>query len=350
MNVIQLKSPYLIFLGDVTSLTYAKTGSGLAQWRPELCAGQLSLVANGVDLGLQPMTIADAKAHGVRSLVIGVASIGGEIKPSWESTFVEAAEAGLDIVAGLHQRLGSYPGLAEAAQSSGANLIDIRQPPENLPIADGQKRSGKRLLTVGTDCAVGKKYTALALEKAMRAEGMNATFRASGQTGIMIAGKGLPIDAVVADFISGAAELLSPDNEPDHWDIVEGQGAITHPAYAAVTAGLLLGSQPDAFVVCHEAGRDHISGWESYALHSINDIIARTMSLGSITNPNIHCVGVSVNTSALDSAKRRSYLDELETELGLPCVDPLIDGVAPIVARLSAAASEVGAIATGAGS
>ncbi|GAB3282290.1 DUF1611 domain-containing protein [Parahaliea aestuarii] len=348
MNVIELTPPYLIFLGDVTTMTYAKTGAGLAQWRPELCAGQLSLVTGGVDLGLPAMTVAEAKAQGVRSLVVGTASVGGGIQPSWESTLVEAAEAGLDIVAGLHVRLASNARLATAAKASGVRLVDVRIPPADLPVGTGKKRSGMRLLTMGTDCAVGKKYTALALEAAMRDAGMAASFRASGQTGVMIAGEGLPIDAVVADFISGAAELLSPDNAPDHWDIIEGQGALTHPGYAAVTTGLLLGSQPDAFVVCHEAGRSQVSGWEDYPLPSIDEIIQRTVAVGSITNPGIHCVGVSVNTSTLAPDERRPYLEQLERELGLPCVDPLIDGMAAIVERLrletnSASAREAGA-------
>lgn len=334
MNVIELNSPYLVFLGDVTEPVYAKTGAGLAQWRPDLCAGQLRLATGAIDLGLPPMTVAEAKAQGVRSLVIGTAAVGGGIQASWEATLVEAAEAGLDIVAGLHVPLASSPKLAAAAQRSGSRLIDVRVPPSSLPVGTGKKRSGMRLLTVGTDCAVGKKYTALALERDMRACGMNATFRASGQTGIMIAGQGIPIDAVVADFISGAAEQLSPDNTADHWDIIEGQGALTHPGYAAVTTGLLLGSQPDAFIVCHEAGRMQISGWEDYALPSITEIIERTIAIGSIINPAIHCAGVSINTSRLSPAERRTYLDELEQELGLPCVDPIVHGTTAIVNRL----------------
>jgi uncharacterized NAD-dependent epimerase/dehydratase family protein len=223
----------------------------------------------------------------------------------------------------------------EAAKASGARLVDVRVPPKNLPVGTGKKRSGRRLLTVGTDCAIGKKYTALALDQAMREAGMDSSYRATGQTGIMIAGEGLPIDSVVADFISGAAELLSPDNDPGHWDVIEGQGSLFHPGYSGVSLGLLHGSQPDAFVVCHEATRKCVSGWEHYALPSIPECIELHVAAGRRTNPGIRCVGVSVNTSGLPRAERAEYLANLSREVGLPCVDPLIDGCAAIVEHIN---------------
>jgi len=299
MKTIKLKSPYLIFVGDAVKATYAKTGFGLVEWRRDLCKGQTSLAGGTIDLGLPSLTLEQAAESGVGSLIIGTATIGGSIPESWLDTLVEAASLGLDIVAGVHTRLSDIPRLREAAEQSGARLVDMRVPPETLPVGTGKKRTGLRLLTVGTDCALGKKYTALALEKDMKAEGMNVDFRASGQTGIMIAGRGIPIDAVVSDFVSGAAELLSPDNEPDHWDVVEGQGSIFHPGYSAVSMGLLVGSQPDAFVVCHEAGRTHIMGWDDFELPSIEQVIERTVTIGRQVNPAIRCVGISVNTSSL---------------------------------------------------
>ncbi len=187
------------------------------------------------------------------------------------------------------------------------------------------------MLTVGTDCAIGKKYSALALDRAMREAGMNSTFRATGQTGIMIAGEGMPIDAVVADFISGAAECLSPDNDPEHWDVIEGQGSLFHPGYSGVSLGLLHGSQPDAFVVCHDATRTHVSGWEHYALPSVAECIELHVTAGRRTNPAIRCVGISVNTSGLPTSERQGWLGDLEAETGLPCVDPLIEGCGAIV-------------------
>ncbi len=335
MKAIELKTPYLIFLGNETKDGYAKTGFGIVEWRRSLCKGQMSLKEGTVDLGLPSMTIKEAVEAKVGSLIIGTAAVGGGIPDSWIDTFEEALLAGIDIVGGVHTRLNNIPRFREASEKSGARLVDIRIPPENLPIASGKKRTGFRLLTVGTDCGLGKKYTALALEKDMKSVGMNVDFRASGQTGIMIAGTGIPIDAVVADFITGAAELLSPDNEPDHWDIIEGQGGIFHPGYGAVSMGLLVGSQPDAFVVCHEVGRDQIMGWPNFKAPTINEVIERTIQIGSLTNKEIKCVGVSVNTSSLNSEEREKYLNNLSKEIGLPCVDPLKNGTQKIIDYLN---------------
>ncbi|MDZ7768865.1 MAG: DUF1611 domain-containing protein [Woeseiaceae bacterium] len=146
---------------------------------------------------------------------------------------------------------------------------------------------------------------------------------------MMIAGRGIPIDSVVADFVSGAAEVLSPDNDADHWDVIEGQGSLFHPGYAAVSLGLLHGSQPDAVVVCHDAARSVIGEWEHCALPSIADCIDLNLRAGRLTNPDIRCAGVSVNTSSLPAAEREPYLDRLAAETGLPCVDPLAGGMQP---------------------
>jgi uncharacterized NAD-dependent epimerase/dehydratase family protein len=334
MQRLSLRAPYLIFLGDEARVTYAKTGRGIRDWRPALCAGQLRLSPQAVDLGLPDMSVEEAHAAGARSLVVGTALVGGSIPPDWIETLTGAARLGMDVVAGLHSRLDSIPELVNAAAESGASLVDVRTPPPNLPVGTGEKRSGLRLLTVGTDCALGKKYTALQLERDLRAAGQAVDFRASGQTGIMIAREGIPIDCVVADFISGAAELLSPANAPGHWDVIEGQGGIFHPGYAAVSHGLLIGSQPDAFVVCHAAGRTHIEGWPHVPIPTIADVIERTVQIGALTNPAIRCVGISVNTSALAAGEREDYLASLSARYGLPAVDPLIDGTMPIVNAL----------------
>ncbi len=326
-----MNAPYLILIGDITDATYAKTGLGIVQWRPDLVAGQLRFAGCEVEMGVPDMSVAEAVEAGVKSLVIGVAPIGGEVPDSWWVSIEEAARAGMDIVCGLHFKLADFPAVAAAAEASGARLIDVRTPPHNLPVGTGIKRSGKRVLMVGTDCAIGKKYTALALDESMREAGMNSTFRATGQTGIMLAGEGLPIDAVVADFIAGAAEVISPDNDEDHWDVIEGQGSLFHPGYSGVSLGLLHGSQPDGFVLCHDATRKVISGWEHFELPPIQDCIDQHVMLGQRTNPDIRCVGISVNTSALPTDERADYLARLSEETGLPCVDPLIDGCGAIV-------------------
>lgn len=334
LTAVQLNAPYLILIGDLADATYAKTGLGIVQWRPELVAGQLRFAGSEIDMGVPDMTVAEAVEAGAKSLLIGVAPIGGVVPDSWWATIEEAAAAGMDIICGLHFKLADFPRVAAAANASGARLIDVRNPPANLPIGTGIKRTGKRVLMVGTDCAIGKKYSALALDKSMQEAGMNSTFRATGQTGIMLAGEGIPIDAVVADFIAGAAELISPDNDDDHWDVIEGQGSLFHPGYSGVSLGLLHGSQPDAFVLCHDATRTVTSGWEHYALPPIQECIDQHVLVGSRTNPGIRCVGISVNTSALPADKRLAYLAKLSEETGLPCVDPLIDGCAAIVEHI----------------
>ncbi|MEA1881813.1 MAG: DUF1611 domain-containing protein [Candidatus Marinimicrobia bacterium] len=328
---MKLNAPYLILIGAEKDSTYAKTGFGLVQWRPELVAGQLRFSGCRLDLGVPDMTVEEAVSQGVRSLIIGVAPIGGIIPDNWWDVIIDAAHQELDIVNGLHIKLKDHPKVVAAASQSGSRLIDIRVPPQNLPVGTGIKRSGKRLLTVATDCACGKKYTALAIDKAMGEAGMNSTFRATGQTGIMIAGEGIPIDAIKADFISGAAETLSPDNSPDHWDVIEGQGSLFHPGYAGVSLGLLHGSQPDAFVVCHDATRKVISGWEHYSLPSIRECIDLHLRAGRRTNPDLTCVGVSINTSGLATDMRENYLNKLQEETGLPCIDPLIEGCGSII-------------------
>jgi uncharacterized NAD-dependent epimerase/dehydratase family protein len=331
LTTVQLRAPYLILIGDINDITYAKTGLGIAHWRPDLVAGQLRFPGCEVEMDVPDMSVAEAVEAGVKSLVIGVAPIGGEVPESWWASIEEAARAGMDIVCGLHFRLADFPAVVAAAEASGARLIDVRKPPKNLPVGTGIKRTGNRVLMVGTDCAIGKKYSALALDQSMREAGMNSTFRATGQTGIMLAGEGLPIDAVVADFISGAAEVISPDNDVDHWDVIEGQGSLFHPGYSGVSLGLLHGSQPDGFVLCHDATRKVISGWEHFDLPSIQDCIDQHVMMGQRTNPDIRCVGISVNTSKLPADERRDYLVSLSEETGLPCVDPLIDGCGAIV-------------------
>lgn len=322
---ITVPTPYLLFLGDVAEIQFAKTALGLRDWARHLCIGEFSSGGDAT-IGLPKLSPAAAFERGARALVIGVASPGGSIPAQWLPSLIEAMNAGLDIVSGMHARLSSFPELASAAEASGRRLIDVRVPPASLPVGTGRKRSGKRLLTVGTDCALGKKYTALALARAFAARGIDADFRATGQTGILIAGSGMPMDAVISDFESGAAELLSPDAAPDHWDIIEGQGSLFHPGYAAVSLGLLHGSQPDTFVVCHEPGRGTIVGLPDFPIPSIFEVIELTIMLGRRTNPAIRCAGVSLNTQAMDEVAAAAYCREQAQILGLPVADPVRGG------------------------
>jgi uncharacterized NAD-dependent epimerase/dehydratase family protein len=327
---IELKKPYLILVGDEADPSYAKTGLGIVHWRRDHVAGQLRFADAATDLGVPDLSLSEAATHKVGSLVVGVAPAGGSVPAAWWDVLVEAAAAGIDVVSGLHTRLSDHPAIVEAAAGSGAQLIDVRVPPANLPVGNGKKRTGRRILTVGADCAIGKKYAALSLHATFRTAGLDATFRATGQTGIMIAGEGIPIDAVVADFVAGAAEVLSPDNAPDHWDIIEGQGSLFHPAYSGVSLGLLHGSQPDGIVVCHDATRRALSGWEHYALPELDDTISLHERLARRTNPDARCIGICVNTSALPAQTRSVYLRDLRNRYRVPAVDPLIDGCGEI--------------------
>jgi uncharacterized NAD-dependent epimerase/dehydratase family protein len=326
--VISLPAPYLLFLGDATEAGYAKTALGLRDWARELCVGEFALPECTVSTGLPRLAPREAVARGARSIVIGVANTGGVLKPNWIPCLLAALEAGLDVVSGMHGRLGDSRELKSAAERLGRRLIDVRQPPPGIPVATGRKRAGKRLLAVGTDCALGKKYTALAITGAMRRRGVNVDFRATGQTGIMIAGGGMPMDAVVSDFVAGAAEILSPDADPEHWDVIEGQGSLFHPAYAGVSLGLLHGSQPDVIVLCHEPGRAHLLGYPDFPTPSLPDAIELHLRMGALTNPQIRCAGVSFNTAAFAPAEAQALIQDAAAELGLPVADPMRGGPA----------------------
>lgn len=326
--LVALPEPYLLFLGDTTEPGYAKTAFGLRDWAAERCIGEFSIDGATVSTGLTSMSPAQAYAKGARALVIGVANAGGFIPEHWLPALIEAMNAGLDIISGMHVRLHDVPVLHAAANRLGRQLIDVRRPPSDIPIANGRKRSGKRLLTVGTDCALGKKYTALAIARAFSGLGLDTDFRATGQTGILIAGGGISVDAVVADFAAGAAEMLSPDAHAKHWDVIEGQGSLFHPAYAGVSLALLHGSQPDVIVVCHQPGRERVLGHPHYQVPSIEDAIALTLQLGRRTNPRIRCAGVSLNTADLGEREAEALVASESQRLGCAVADPLRGGEA----------------------
>ena len=332
---MKLETPYLLFLGDARDQLAAKTASGVATWRPEWCIGQISLDGCKADAGLAELTPAEAVRRGARTLVLGVANQGGFVQENWTATIVDAIEHGMHVASGMHAALGDIPAVRAAAERAGRRLFDIRHPPRTFATGTGAKRGGKRLLTVGTDCSSGKMYTALAIEREMRRRGMAADFRATGQTGILIAGGGVAVDAVVADFISGATEWLTPAADEDHWDLIEGQGSLFHPAYAGVSLGLLHGAQADALVLCHEPTRRHARGLPDYALPEIAACIEANLDAARLTNPAARCVGIAVNSSALGARAAAGLVRELEDAHGVPCVDPMATGVGPIVDQLA---------------
>lgn len=346
--MLTLRKPYLVFLGDVKKRSDAKTALGLVDWCADDVLGELALTGALISTGKPKLGVDEAAARGAGSLVIGVAPVGGSLPAEWVATLVEAARAGMDIVSGLHARLTDVPELVAAAQDRGVQLHDVRHAPWPRVTATGRKRPGRRVLTVGTDCALGKKYTALALTRALNARGSAASFRATGQTGVLIAGSGVALDAVVSDFIAGVAEQLSPANEPAHWDVIEGQGSLFHPAYAGVTLGLLHGSQPDAFVLCHDPARTRIEACPDAAIPPLHEAIDAYVRAGRVTNAQIRCVGISINSSSLDDAAWAVYRQGLQAALGLPVVDPMRGGVEALAEALSDAAFPVAGASRGA--
>ncbi|MGC9419556.1 MAG: N-acetyltransferase DgcN [Rhodovulum sp.] len=331
-----IETPYLLFLGDAPDPLAAKVAQGIKDWRPENALGQFRMEGCKADLRLPDMTLEEAKAAGVKTLVIGVANRGGVISPAWKKVLVNALEEGFDLASGLHNLLRDEPDLVAVAEATGRALHDVRVPEVEYPIATGKRRTGKRCLAVGTDCSVGKMYTALAMDREMQARGMKATFRPTGQTGILITGDGVPLDAVVADFMAGAVEWLTPDNDPDHWDLIEGQGSLFHVSYSGVTMALIHGGQPDALILSHEPTRPHMRGLPDYALPSLEALRDLSLTVARVANPDVQVVGVSVNTAAMDEDAAMACLAEIEARMGLPTVDPFRQGAGRLVDALAA--------------
>ena len=330
-----IKTPYLLFLGDAPDQLAAKVAIGIKDWRPENAVAQFRMVGCGADLGIQDMTLAEAKAAGAKTLVIGVANRGGIISDAWKAVLKDALSMGYDLASGLHNLLRDEADLVEAATANSCALHDVRVPSVHYPIANGKKRSGKRCLTVGTDCSVGKMYTAMAMDAEMRKRGLKSSFRATGQTGILITGGGVPLDAVIADFMAGSVEYLTPDNDINHWDHIEGQGSLFHVSYSGVTMALVHGGQPDALILGHEPTRSHMRGLPEYQQPSLEDLRDVALTLAHVGNPACQVVGISVNTQHMSEVESMAYLAELETRMGLPTVDPIRIGAGRLVDALA---------------
>ncbi len=339
-------APYLLYLGHSTDFAGIKTSRGLAQFRRQDCVGEFRHDDSTLTLGLPRMTIAEGAAAGARTLVLGIANSGGQLSGDLVRDAMAALNAGMHVAAGLHQRLRDVPELATLAKEKGLRLIDVRDPPADMKVGTGYPRAGHRLLTVGTDCSVGKMYTTIALTEALQARGLKADFRATGQTGILIAGEGVPIDAVVADFISGGIEALAPERADGGWDLIEGQGSLFHPSFAGVSTGLLHGAQPEAIVLCHDPSRSHMRGIPGRALPGLKECLEANLQVARLTSPEVRAVGICLNTSRLAEDAARALCRATETELGLPCTDPIAFGVEPIIDELLCVSSKHDTIAS----
>jgi len=329
-----IPAPYLLYLGHSSDFVGIKTSRGLATFRPEDCVGEFRYDDSPLTLNLPRMTIEQAAREGARTLVLGIANPGGKMGDDLIEDAVAALEAGMNVAAGLHKRLRDIPRLVDLARERGLQLFDVRDPPPDLAVGTGYLRAGNRLLTVGTDCSVGKMYTTIALARALKVRGVPADFRATGQTGILIAGEGIPIDAVVADFISGGIERLAPARTDDGWDVIEGQGSLFHPSFAGVSTGLLHGAQPRAIVLCHDPERADMRGLPGRPMPGLKETLEINLQVGRLTSPEIRAVGVCLNTSTLDPVAARRLCAQTEDELGLPCTDPMAFGVEAILDEL----------------
>ena len=329
-----IEAPFLLYLGHSADPVGIKTSRGLAEFRRDDCVGEFRHDDCPLTLGLPRMTMAEGAAAGARTLVLGIANPGGTMEPALIADAREALEAGMHVVSGLHQRLRDVPELVALAAEKGLDLVDVRDPPAHLTVGTGRPRAGRRILTVGTDCSVGKMYAALAITEGLRARGEAADFRATGQTGILVAGAGVPLDAVVADFISGAIEQLTPARTDGGWDVIEGQGSVFHPSFAGVSTGLLHGAQAEALVLCHDPSRIGMRGLPERRLAGLAECMAANLQVARLTSPNVRAAGTCLNTSSMGEAQARQLCSETAHLLGLPCTDPHRFGVDAIVDNL----------------
>ena len=330
--------------GDFAPMT-SKTANSVIRYLPDRTVGVLDRQQAGKTVqdvlgfgGALPIvgSMREGLALGPSAVLIGIAPQGGRMPPEWRAWLAEALDHGCDLWSGLHTFLADDPLLAEKARAHGRKIFDLRRPPADLPIASGAAKTVDPLvvLTVGTDCNVGKMTAQLQLTKQLNARGLRTRFVATGQTGIMIEGWGIAVDAVVADFIAGAAERLVLEGARDADVIlVEGQGSINHPGYSGVTLGLLHGSCPDALILCHQSTREYIGDYRRAAwlrIPPLTEYIRLYETIGSAVHPT-KVIGISLNTYDMTDADARQACDQAARETGLPATDPVRFDPAPLV-------------------
>ncbi len=289
-------------------------------------------------------SMGEALAKGANSVLIGIAPAGGRLPEAWHSWLLEAIEAGCNVVSGLHTFLNDDHQLAAAAKARGVSIVDIRRPPADLPISGGlaKETAALRVLTVGTDCNVGKMTAQLQLVNKLNERGLKTNFVATGQTGIMIEGWGIGVDAVVADFIGGAAEKITLRGaEGADIALVEGQGSINHPGYSGVTLGLLHGSCPDAMILCHQATREYIGDYRKASwlrIPPLSEYVRMYETIAGMVHPS-KVIGIAMNTYDLEETAALAACERATAETGLPCTDPVRFDPAPLIDAIAAAAA-----------
>ena len=337
-----MPEPHVAILAEgLFTRATAKTAIGALRYAPypivaivdSTNAGHDSAELVGAGLGVPIVaSIGDAARRGATVLLIGTAAPGGRIPDAYRPHLADALERGLEVWNGAHERVLADPVLQAAATRGGGRVRELREPPADLPIGGHRpRRSGARVvLTVGSDAAVGKMTVALELVRALDRAGRRAAFVATGQTGIAIAGQGISVDAVVADFIAGAAERMVCDAaDGTDWVVVEGQGALTHPGFSGVTLGLLHGSAPDRLVLCHDAARTEVKGYPGSPLRSLGELVSLYEAAAAWTRPpgtRVPVAAIALNTSALDDEAAGSAIRAAAMETGLPAADPVREG------------------------
>lgn len=345
---------YLVLAdGDFGPMT-SKTANSVIRFQPDRVvavldrrlAGQVAAQVLGFG-GTIPVvaSVREGLALGATAVLVGIAPMGGQLPDAWRDWLREALEGGCDIVSGLHSFLADDPVLAAAAAKHHRTIQDVRRAPPNLPVAAGRAKGVDPLvvLTVGTDCNVGKMTAQLQLVKELNARGLRTRFVATGQTGIMIEGWGIAVDAVAADFIAGAAEWLVLEGAKDaDVVLVEGQGSINHPGYSGVTLGLMHGACPDAMILCHQATREFIGDYREASwlkIPPLSEYVRLYETIGSAVHPT-RVIGIALNTYDLDDLSARAACDAAARETGLPCTDPVRFSAAPLLDAIVAAAQQ----------
>jgi uncharacterized NAD-dependent epimerase/dehydratase family protein len=331
---------------------YGKTMRGVVRYRPHPVVAILDSQRAGETYEGIPIvgSVADARPHGPTTALVGVAVAGGRLPPPWRALITASIEAGLDVEAGMHEFLADDPKLAELARRHGVELRDLRRPPPDLSVSTGAnlRHSAQVVLTVGSDCAVGKKTMALEMHVEAERRGLRSVFVPTGQTGIMIAGWGIAVDAVVADFLAGAAERLVVEGA-NRGDLlwVEGQGSLIHPQFSGVTLGLMHGSAPHAFVLCHLAGATELEGSPGHPILPLRELVQLHERIALPARP-ARVVAVALNTSLLGDDEARRAIEQAEEETGLPADDPVRFGAGRLVdAVLASLAAREGPIPLG---
>jgi uncharacterized NAD-dependent epimerase/dehydratase family protein len=279
-------------------------------------------------------SIEDALRHKPDALILGTAWTGGHMPEFWRKDIITALENGLDVVNGLHDFLADDEEIVAAAKQHKKLLLDVRRPPDNIPVASGLARhvDAFTVLTVGTDCNAGKMTTTLELWKEAKARGIKAEFIATGQTGIMVAGgSGIAIDRVIGDFMAGAAEQMVVEAAKDHdLILVEGQGSLAHPGFSGVTLALMHGSAPKAMILCHKATNKWICDLKDFPLPELNQLIKMSEAIVEYVNP-AKVIGIAINTNGLTDEEAKSVIEKASKETGLPCTDPVRFGAVALV-------------------